>query len=70
MELDTNTKDYSSVSIKVINVSVSCLPEFVLAKNSNNNIIELSVEEKKRLFYRNRISEINNRCRSSHLVKN
>lgn len=68
MELDTNTNDYSSVNIKVINVSIYCLPEFVL-QNSHNNIIELTVEEKKRLFYKNRISQINNRCRSSHLVK-
>jgi hypothetical protein len=63
--LDFNNKDY--LSVKIINVSVYIQPqvEVIVDDDTNEEKKEISMEEKRRLFYKQRLEQINSLFTSS-----
>lgn len=57
-ELHFNNGDY--VSIKVINVSVFIHPQVEVVLDDDTEKKEMSMEEKRRLFYKQRLEQITN----------
>lgn len=63
--LDFNSEDY--LSVKIINVSVYIQPqvEVIVDDDTNEEKKEISMEEKRRLFYKQRLEQINSLFTSS-----